>query len=111
MNKAVSFLPWSMRMVVVLVLITMLIQQDILLYIISSINLLLLIFTVWGCVKSGAKGTVKALTGNRTHNIFDVSISVFCIATGLYLKDTTMVIEGGVLLTVSVLNILSPAAR
>lgn len=108
MSKSINFLPWAMRMVIILFLMTTLIQQDILLYIISSLNLLLIIFCIWGFVKSKAQGIMKALRGNRTHNVFDVVISVLFIITGLCTKDTTMIIEGGLLLIIAISNYRHP---
>ena len=108
MSKPIYFLPWAMRMVIILCLVITHIQQDSLVYILSALTLILIAFCIWGCSKSKTQNILKALTGNRTQNIFDVVISALYIIIGLYCKDTTTVIEGGTLLTISVINIISP---
>lgn len=108
MSKPIYFLPWAMRMVIILCLVITHIQQDSLVYILSAFTLILIVFCIWGCLKSKAQNILKALTGNRTQNIFDVVMSALFIIIGLYSKDTTTVIEGGALLTISVINIISP---
>ena len=77
-------------------------------YILSSLNLILIIFCIWEWSKSKTQNIIKALTGNKIQNIFDIVISTLFIIIGLYYKDTTTVIEGGALVTISVINILSP---
>ena len=108
MSKPIYFLPWAMRMVIILCLVITHIQQDSLVYILSAFTLILIVFCIWGCLKSKTQNILKALTGNRTQNIFDVVMSALFIIIGLYCKDTTTVIEGGALLTISVINIISP---
>ena len=108
MSKPIYFLPWAMRMVIILCLVITHIQQDSLVYILSAFTLILIVFCIWGCSKSKTQNILKALTGNRTQNIFDVVMSALFIIIGLYCKDTTTVIEGGALLTISVINIISP---
>ena len=108
MSKPIYFLPWAMRMVIILCLVITHIQQDSLVYILSALTLILIAFCIWGCLKSKTQNILKALTGNRTQNIFDIVISALAIIIGLYCKDTTTVIEGGALLTISVINIISP---
>ena len=108
MSKPIYFLPWAMRMVIILCLVITHIQQDSLVYILSALTLILIVFCIWGCLKSKTQNILKALTGNRTQNIFDVVMSALAIIIGLYSKDTTTVIEGGALLTISVINIISP---
>ena len=108
MSKSIKFLPWVMRLVIILCLIITHIQKDSLVYILSSLNLILIIFCIWGWSKSKTQNIIKALTGNKIQNIFDILISTLFIIIGLYYKDTTTVIEGGALVTISVINILSP---
>ena len=108
MSKPIYFLPWAMRMVIILCLVITHIQQDSLVYILSALTLILIVFCIWGCSKSKTQNILKALTGNRTQNIFDIVMSALAIIIGLYSKDTTTVIEGGALLTISVINIISP---
>ena len=108
MSKPIYFLPWAMRMVILLCLVITHIQQDSLVYILSAFTLILIVFCIWGCSKSKTQDILKAFTGNRTQNIFDIVISALAIIIGLYSKDTTTVIEGGALLTISVINIISP---
>ena len=108
MSKSIKFLPWAMRLVIILCLIITHIQKDSLVYILSSLNLILIIFCIWGWSKSKTQNIIKALTGNKIQNIFDIVISILFIIIGLYYKDTTTVIEGGTLLTISVINIISP---
>ena len=108
MSKPIYFLPWAMRMVIILCLVITHIQQDSLVYILSALTLILIVFCIWGCSKSKTQNILQALTGNRTQNIFDVVMSALFIIIGLYSKDTTTVIEGGALLTISVINIISP---
>ena len=108
MSKPINFLPWAMRMVIILCLVITHIQQDSLVYILSAFTLILIVFCIWGCSKSKTQNILKALTGNRTQNIFDIVMSALFIIIGLYSKDTTTVIEGGALLTISVINIISP---
>ena len=108
MSKPIYFLPWAMRMVIILCLVITHIQQDSLVYILSALTLILIAFCIWGCSKSKTQNILKALTGNKTQNIFDVVMSALFIIIGLYCKDTTTVIEGGALLTISVINIISP---
>lgn len=108
MSKSIKFLPWAMRLVIILCLIITHIQKDSLVYILSSLNLILIIFCIWGWSKSKTQNIIKALTGNKIQNIFDIVISTLFIIIGLYYKDTTTVIEGGALVTISVINILSP---
>ena len=108
MSKPIYFLPWAMRMVIILCLVITHIQQDSLVYILSALTLILIVFCIWGCSKSKTQDILKAFTGNRTQNIFDIVISALAIIIGLYSKDTTTVIEGGALLTISVINIISP---
>ena len=108
MSKPIYFLPWAMRMVIILCLVITHIQQDSLVYILSAFTLILIVFCIWGCTKSKTQDILKALTGNRTQNIFDIVMSALVIIIGLYCKDTTTVIEGGALLTISVINIISP---
>ena len=108
MSKPIYFLPWAMRLVIILCLIITHIQKDSLVYILSSLNLILIIFCIWGWSKSKTQNIIKALTGNKIQNIFDIVISILFIIIGLYYKDTTTVIEGGALLTISVINIISP---
>ena len=108
MSKSIKFLPWAMRLVIILCLIITHIQKDSLVYILSSLNLILIIFCIWGWSKSKTQNILKALTGNKIQNIFDILISTLFIIIGLYYKDTTTVIEGGALVTISVINILSP---
>ncbi|WP_294313512.1 hypothetical protein [Prevotella sp. F0091] len=45
---------------------------------------------------------------SRAQHFFDVLISAICIVIGFYLKDTTTIIEGGVLLALAITNIASP---
>lgn len=108
MSKPIYFLPWAMRMVIILCLVITHIQQDSLVYILSALTLILIAFCIWGCTKSKTQDILKAFTGNRTQNIFDIVMSALFIIIGLYCKDTTTVIEGGALLTISVINIISP---
>ena len=108
MSKPINFLPWAMRMVIILCLVITHIQQDSLVYILSALTLILIVFCIWGCSKSKTQNILQALTGNRTQNIFDIVMSALFIIIGLYSKDTTTVIEGGALLTISVINIISP---
>ena len=108
MSKPINFLPWAMRMVIILCLVITHIQQDSLVYILSAFTLILIVFCIWGCTKSKTQDILKAFTGNRTQNIFDIVMSALVIIIGLYSKDTTTVIEGGALLTISVINIISP---
>ncbi len=48
MSKPIYFLPWAMRMVIILCLVITHIQKDSLVYILSSLNLILIIFCIWG---------------------------------------------------------------
>ncbi|QUB75508.1 hypothetical protein J5A58_00320 [Prevotella melaninogenica] len=45
---------------------------------------------------------------SRAQHFFDVLISAIYIVIGFYLKDTTTIIEGGVLLALAITNIASP---